>query len=391
MNTSKLILTIIGVVLLSFTMTGCDALTDAKDSTSTIDSKLVGAWYDAGSKEGIEIATDGTFRLLGVDAQGKLAYVTNPDFIRGKITKAADGAIEVEEVWLDSSKQVTYVSKGTYTFGSNNTTVTITITIVNGETVNHVTTMTKKTIGEVVVSSTFDLQLVAAWYSSADSSGVEIKSDGTIKLLKVDSQGKLAYDTDPDYVSGKVTKGIGGIIETEEKIMEGSTLATYVSKGTYTITNSGANLSVTITEINGKAQNMTYSYVKKNIGDVVIGVTPTPTGQFVSVTVDGQTYNITTTSSYLDGTSIDVSAFGTTISFFNFFTKRTVGAHTIDGDTTGIWYTMGTTTYTSDTGTITITVISGKNTQGTFSAVMQNQANSTQKKNITGSFNVNVP
>lgn len=237
-------------------------------------------------------------------------------------------------------------------------------------------------------SGTFDSQIVGVWIDAARRDGLEIKSDGTFQILTLDTQNKIVYNTDEGFISGKFTKASGGVFETEEKYNDDGEIQTFVAKGKYLVSNGGANLTVTVESVNGETYNEVYTMVKKSMGEIVTGGT---TGGGLSVTMESQTYTFTNVSAYQDSNTINIAASGTTMSNFAMYTLRTVGVHTADGNSTGIWLILNSTTYTSDTGTVTVTVVDGKNTQGTFTVTMQEQFNSTNKKDITGTFNVTLP
>jgi hypothetical protein len=243
---------------------------------------------------------------------------------------------------------------------------------------------------DATVTPTFDAQLVGVWYDTTSKEGVEIKTDGSIKHLIVDNQGKLAYDSDPTFVSGKIVKAEGGKLETQEQYIENSATVTFVGKGRYTIGSGGTTMTINIDSINGQAASHVFRYIKKSVGDVVV-TSPAPSGNSLSFTMESQTYNFTVVSGYMDGTLIDVTASNSTVSFFNFFTPRRTGVHTVDGDSVGLWFEIGPVIYTSDTGTITISTINGKTTQGSFALVVQDQNNATVKKNISGTYSVTMP
>jgi hypothetical protein len=217
---------------------------------------------------------------------------------------------------------------------------------------------------------------------------LEIKTDGKFQILSLDTQNKIVYNTDIGFVSGIFLKASGGVFETEEKYNEEGQLHTFTSKGKYLFSNGGATLIITVETVNGETYNDVYTMIKKSMGEII---TPPPTSGGLSVTMDNQTYSFTDVSAYQSGNTINIAAQGTTMANFAMFTLRTVGVHTVDGDSTGLWLILGSTTYTSDTGTVTVTVVDGKNTQGTFTVTMQEQFNSTNKKNITGTFNVTLP
>ncbi|MFA6455961.1 MAG: hypothetical protein WCW40_03995 [Bacteroidota bacterium] len=247
-----------------------------------------------------------------------------------------------------------------------------------------------ETTNPAASTSSIDPLLIGAWYDSTNHDGVEISSDGTIRHLTVNTQGKLAYASEPDYVSGKVTKASEGVLATEEKYIENNATVTYVGKGRYTFTNSGANLTIYLDSTNGQAVNRVFHFIKKSIGATVSGGS-TGTQNTLSLTVDGQTYNFTDITVTQTGTTIDISAAHATVPYFTFFTVRTVGSHAIDGDTTGMWFEFGSKTYTSSSGFIGIGTITGKNTQGSFSVVVQEQFNPQNVKAVTGLFDVNLP
>ncbi|MHB1050398.1 MAG: hypothetical protein ACYC09_09995 [Bacteroidota bacterium] len=236
-------------------------------------------------------------------------------------------------------------------------------------------------------SGTFDSQLTGVWFDVTAGDGLEIKSDGTFQILSLNSQGRIAYNTDDGFISGKFVKASGGVFETEEKYNEDGTVVTYVSKGKYTVSNGGANLAVSVETMNGEPFSQQYNMVKKSMGEIITSGTTAG----LTFIFDNQTYVFTDISAYQSGSTIDLSAHGTTIAYFSLYTIRTVGEHQVDGDSTGLWFEFGSTTYTSDTGTVTVTVVDGKNTQGIFSVTVEEQFNSTNKKNITGSFNVTLP
>ncbi|MFA6468579.1 MAG: hypothetical protein WCW35_06765 [Bacteroidota bacterium] len=247
-----------------------------------------------------------------------------------------------------------------------------------------------ETTNPAVAAGSIDPLLIGAWYDSTNHDGVEIATDGTIRHLMVNTQGKLAYASEQDYISGKVTKAAEGILETEEKYLENNATVTYIGKGRYTLSNGGANLRINLDSTNGQAVNRVFYFIKKTIGAVVSDGS-TVSENTLSLSIDGQTYNFTDISVTMNGDNIEISATHSSVPYLEFFTIRTVGSHAIDGDTTGLWLEYGSKYYTSVSGFVGIGTITGKNTQGSFSVFIQEQFNPQNTKAITGMFDLNLP
>ncbi len=369
-------------------ISGCDQATTAS-GTGAIDQQLVGVWFDAVHNDGVQISSDGSIANLMVNNQGALVVNPSPEIFGIKFKSAKDGIFEWEGKRMENGKETTMVVSGTYSISNGGNTLTTTVVKVNGSPHSESNTFIKKTLGEIVTGSgVIDPQLVAAWYDAANRDGVEISSNGTFKMLMVDQQGKLAYNTSGSFVSGKFISASGGSFKTEEVHLESNQQKTYVSYGKYQFSGGGANLTITVDSVNGERVSIVYTMVKKNIGDLV---SSTPPSTSLSFTMENQTYSFINPSAYVDGSTLYVSGFSSSVTYIGFYVPRTTGTHNADGTSAGLYFEMGSKTYTSDTGTISVTLINGKNTQGTFSITVQEQGNPSVKKTITGQFNVNVP
>jgi hypothetical protein len=119
---------------------------------------------------------------------------------------------------------------------------------------------------------TVDPALLGVWYNSVDSVGFEILADGTMKNLDV-AGGKLEYAPPQDTVTGSLTFTIesarSGAIAIKGVYKSQAIDSSYVTTGTYSFSDNGNTLTLTLLiPLNG-ASEATFIYKRSSIGDMI--------------------------------------------------------------------------------------------------------------------------
>jgi hypothetical protein len=132
-----------------------DCKKDNPVDNSTIDSNLVGVWYNRSDTVGFELLSDGTMNTLDVDSVGILRYALI-DTINGalilKTESARSGAISIRGSYKSHTLDSTYVATGTYSFSNNFNTLTLTLLLPLNGSSQATFVYTRSSIGAKVVS-----------------------------------------------------------------------------------------------------------------------------------------------------------------------------------------------------------------------------------------------
>ena len=117
-----------------------------------------------------------------------------------------------------------------------------------------------------------DPALVGVWYNSSDSVGFELLADGTMNDLNV-AGGKLEYAPPQDTVTGSLTFNIqsarNGVISIKGVYKSQAIDSTYITTGTYSFSNNGNTLTLTLlVPLNGGSET-TFVYKRSSVGAVV--------------------------------------------------------------------------------------------------------------------------
>lgn len=234
-------------------------------------------------------------------------------------------------------------------------------------------------------SGSLDPLLVGVWWNSSAGSGVQIASDGTGSSL-TSYAGKIAVDTSASAKSFtqkiSASGGTGTYTNTGKWPPTGKD-TTITGSFTYVLSNSNNTLSVTEKE---DSVMVTTVYAKKNIGDASSG--GGTTSNTLSITFDGTAYTMTATVEAMHDTLV---IYGFTLSgpSCQIVVMNQLGTQTVGTSLASVTFAPNSSTYyTSSEGTITVTTVSGTNTQGTFSVTKFNLLGQTVTKSASGSFNV---
>ncbi len=257
--------------------------------------------------------------------------------------------------------------------------LTMVLTVVAATTMLLVTSCSKSDNLVGTSGGLADQNLVGVWWLTSATGGSQVLADGTMLPLTAYG-GKIAVDTAAAKLSTvKITasNGTGTYSETSKSSFTGKD-TTASHQFTYVLSNSNNNLSV--------AQiGDTSAYTRKNIGDAAVG--GGTTSNTLSITLDGTAYtmtaHVTANHDTLDIIGVTAGGQGCEIKVMNQVATQSVGT-----SIPMILFITGSTEYFSTSGSITITSISGLNTQGTFSVSMINPASPTVFKSASGSFNV---
>jgi hypothetical protein len=230
-----------------------------------------------------------------------------------------------------------------------------------------------------------DQNLVGVWWTTSGSGmSSQILADGTTLQLTAYG-GKIAVDTAAAKLfTVKITASNGtGTYAVTSKTSTGKDTTTS-NPFTYVLSNSNNNLSVTQ---NGDAGTpVTTTYTRKNIGDAAAG--GGTTSNTLSITFDGTSYTMTASVSAKHDT---LTIYGFTLASQEcvITVMNQLGSQTVVTSLAAVTFLPNSSTYyISSAGTITVTIVSGTNTQGTFSVTMINPSSPTATKTATGSFNV---
>lgn len=232
-------------------------------------------------------------------------------------------------------------------------------------------------------SGSLDQLLVGVWWNASGGEGIQIASDGTALSL-TSYGGKIAVDTSTSAKSFtiKITAsgGSGTYAQTGKWPPTGKD-TTITNSFTYVLSNSNTTLSVTEKE---DTVMVTKVYAKKNIGDATSG--GGTTSNTLSITFDGTTYTLTATVEAMHDT-LAIYGYNTSGQSCQVIVMNQLGAQTVTTSSiASVAFVLNSTTYYgSSAGTITVTIASATNTQGTFSVTL---TNSTGNKSASGSFNV---
>ncbi|MGE5315338.1 MAG: hypothetical protein ACM3Q4_11645 [Acidobacteriota bacterium] len=111
-----------------------------------------------------------------------------------------------------------------------------------------------------------DKNLVGVWFSEADSSGVEIKSDGTFLPLVVNASGNLAYEpampNAPAYKIATSNPNNFMLTITGKSVLTGRDTSVSLT-GTYVLSNNNNSLIITTIE---EGQPNVQVYVRSSLG-----------------------------------------------------------------------------------------------------------------------------
>lgn len=229
-------------------------------------------------------------------------------------------------------------------------------------------------------SASLDQLLVGVWWNSSGGSGIQIASDGT-SLSLTSYAGKIAVDTSASarmFTEKISASGGSGTYTLIGKSPSTGKDTTITGTFTYILSNSNNTLSITAKE---DSVIVTTLYDKKNIGDAV----STP----VSITFDGTLYSFSSVFVEAGHDTLSIYAYISGGASCEIMFLNQVGTQTVGTSLALVTFAPNTSTYySSSAGTITVTTVSGKNTQGTFSVTMTNYLSPTVTKSATGSFNV---
>jgi hypothetical protein len=236
-------------------------------------------------------------------------------------------------------------------------------------------------------TGSIDQNLVGVWWDAAAGNGTEVKSDGTGLQLTAYA-GKIAYDTlfAKSYTIKITASGGSGTFATTGPVAVGGKDTTISHAFTYTLSADKNTLTINSTDDAGKPTTSTN--VKKSIGADVSGG---GLGSPLTITFNGTQYAFTTASVFasLSHDTLDISAYQTGGASCEIMLKNIQQQQTVGMVFPSIFLSLNSVYYGSTSGTITVTVVSGNNTQGTFSAKMANYVDPSDTTKIaTGSFNV---
>ena len=123
-----------------------------------------------------------------------------------------------------------------------------------------------------VTPQAVDPVLVGVWYNADDAVGFEILNDGTMKNLDT-AAGKIEYAPPQDTVAGALTFNIesarNGAISIKGVYKSHTLDSTYITTGTYTLSNNGNTLTlILLVPLNGNPQ-ATFVYQRSSVGAVL--------------------------------------------------------------------------------------------------------------------------
>ncbi|HLP15439.1 MAG TPA: hypothetical protein VK470_04210 [Bacteroidota bacterium] len=128
----------------------------------------------------------------------------------------------------------------------------------------------KKDDNPVSTQPSIDANLVGAWYSASDTTGVEIKSDGTFHPLMVNASGNLSYDSSqtnaPTYKLATPSANNFTLTISGKSMITGRDTSMILS-GTYALSNNNSTLIITTLE--GAGTNV-QAYVRSTLGAHVL-------------------------------------------------------------------------------------------------------------------------
>ena len=130
----------------------------------------------------------------------------------------------------------------------------------------------KSSTGPVV---TIDPNLVGVWYSSSDTLGFQVSSDGSSTTLVVDTAGKLQLPAPGSTSSSTLTLTVvsalnGNLTAHVRYYIPGFIDTTITLPGTYELSNNNNTLSITIPNpVTSPPQPTTIVFVRSSIGAVV--------------------------------------------------------------------------------------------------------------------------
>ena len=229
-------------------------------------------------------------------------------------------------------------------------------------------------------SGSLDQLLVGIWWNTSGGSGIQIASDGTGVSLTAYA-GKIAVDTSTSarsFTQKISASGGSGTYTLTGKSSSTGKDTTITGTFTYNFSNSNNTLSITAKE---DSVNVTTLYDKKNIGDAVSSP--------VSITFDGTLYTFSSVFVEAGHDTISIYAYVSGGASCQIMFLNQVGTQTVGTSLAGVIFQPTTSTYYSaSAGSITVTTVSGNNTQGTFNVTMSTFENPPVNKPVTGSFNV---
>ena len=109
---------------------GCKKDDGVSPTSSKIDPALIGAWYAPAYSVGFEISSDGSARTLVVDSSGKLIYASsqlNSIPLALSLVEAKNGNLKAYIYYMESGKEDTILTPGTYTLSNDGNTLSITV------------------------------------------------------------------------------------------------------------------------------------------------------------------------------------------------------------------------------------------------------------------------
>ncbi len=231
-----------------------------------------------------------------------------------------------------------------------------------------------------------DAGIVGVWFTLSDTTGFDIKSDGTTIPLVVDNTGKIATASMAGVTYKITTNGANITITLSLKGNVTSTGrdTTFSVSATYAISNNNNTMTITVTD-NGQVMNIVY--FKTSIGaNAFTGGGGVGTNTF-SFTVVGTTYNGTivnpmVSNGFFSATSVQT---GTSL---NIVVPASIGTKNVSPGVASGFLSLSTSSYSATGGSIIVTSYSNSNIKGTINITVT-QSSGTATKNVTGNFDIN--
>ncbi len=236
-------------------------------------------------------------------------------------------------------------------------------------------------------TGTTDPGLVGVWFTLSDTSGFDIKSDGTAIPLSVDNTGKIVTVIEAGITYKITTSGTTiTVTQTGKSSATGKDTSVVVATASYALSNSNNTLTITGTD-NGST--FTLVYFKTSVGANAFtggggGGGGTNTLTFV---VDGTTYNGSVMSPAVTSGFFYATGIQSSTSLY-IMVEASTGTKNVSANIAYGALTLSGVTYTSTGGSITVTAFTSSNIKGTFNLSLTQDGGS-GTKTVTGSFDIN--
>lgn len=368
--------------LMGIIVSGCDSSTTAAGGGGgEVDASVVGVWFTLSDTSGLQIAADGVATPLTINGSGSI--VVNSEATIGVSYKiqisGGKYTLTVKQKSPLTNNDTTITIKGTYTLSADKTQLTVTQ---EGQSAQ---LYFKTALGANAFTGggSVDAAVVGVWFTLSDTTGFEVTSGGTYKILTVDNSGKIIVATIAGYSASVTTNnGSATITERGPSWLTGND-TTITSTVNYSLSNGGNTLTLSMI-ING--QTLTMAYFKTTIGANAFTGGGGGSNTF-SFTVDGTTYNgsvvnPTVNGGFFSATGVDA---GTSL---NIMVQASTGTKQVSASAASGFLSTSSSSYSSTGGSITVTSFSATNIKGTINLTMT-QSSGTGTKTVTGSFDIN--